>query len=91
MTNDLCINTLKRAGFPECAAHVEKLVERLEYDGTHSCHQDCQQTACVLRRRVEEAREALELIAGEHPIARRLGYKEVIELAHETLIKIAGK
>lgn len=28
-------------------------VERLKTDTTHSCHDDCQRTACVLRREVE--------------------------------------
>jgi glycine cleavage system pyridoxal-binding protein P len=43
------------AAIREAGERITELAERLETDGIHSCHQHCQRTACVLRRKVEKA------------------------------------
>jgi hypothetical protein len=41
-------------------------VERLSYDGIHTCHDDCPRLPCVQRREIERLREALEWAAGAY-------------------------
>jgi hypothetical protein len=38
-------------------------VERLSYDGIHTCHDGCPRLPCVQRREIERLREALEMLA----------------------------
>jgi len=42
--------------------------ERLQLDGIHTCHDECQRPTCVLRRQLDEAMEALEQIANHKPL-----------------------
>lgn len=49
------------------AAEIRSLrteIERREYDGIHTCHDQCQRAACVLRRENEALREQVEQWAG---------------------------
>lgn len=38
-------------------------VERLSYDGIHTCHDSCPRLPCVQRREIERLREVLEMLA----------------------------
>jgi hypothetical protein len=40
-------------------------IERLTYDGIHTCHDDCPRLPCVQRREIERLREALIKIADD--------------------------
>jgi len=46
----------------QAAAEIRSLraeIERRKYDGVHTCHDQCQRAACVLRRENEALREKL--------------------------------
>lgn len=45
-------------------AELEREVERRTYDGIHTCHDQCQRVACVLRRRIAELEAAIREITG---------------------------
>jgi hypothetical protein len=42
-------------------------IERLTFDGIHTCHDDCPRLPCVQRREIERLREALGRIAAITP------------------------
>ena len=50
-------------------------VERLSYDGIHTCHDSCPRLPCVQRREIERLREAL-LDALDAPMIDHSGRKQ---------------
>ena len=61
-------------------------VERLSYDGIHTCHDDCPRLPCVQRREIERLREALRAcrraVAGGKAEPRQT-VREIVDLAIE--------
>ncbi len=61
--------------------------ERLQLDGIHTCHDECQRPTCVLRRQLDEAMEALNRIATVDMGGGFLGADACRKVAKQALTK----